>query len=89
MTSEFVQMAPMLVIAGVLVSWLSQLSLTARGHGFLADTALSLAGSGAAGLLAWELVAADPGLPVMFAIGAGGAALAILGQRGLWPHAGV
>ena len=41
MTTEYIaQMAPMLVIAGAMVAWVSQVSSTASGYGFLPDMAL-------------------------------------------------
>lgn len=84
MTTEWIaQMAPMLVLAGVTVAWLAQLSWTARGYGFLPDMALGLAGSAVAGTLIWAATSADAGMLAMLAIGGVGAVLAIVAQRGL------
>ena len=84
MTSEYIaQMAPMLVIAAVMVAWLAQIPSTARGYGFLPDMAISFVGSGLAGTLLWAATAAD-GMVGMFVIGSVGAVLAIIAQRGLW-----
>ena len=88
MTTEYIaQMGPMLVMAGLVVAWLAQLSATTRGHGLLPDMALGLIGSVAAGLLVWAVVSSGAGMLGMFGIGAAGAVLAIVAQRGLWRSA--
>ena len=88
MTSEYIaQMGPMLVVAGLMVAWLAQLSATTRGRGFLPDVALGLIGSVAGGLLGWAALASGAGMLGMFGIGAAGAVLAIAAQRGLWRSA--
>jgi uncharacterized membrane protein YeaQ/YmgE (transglycosylase-associated protein family) len=84
-TTEYIaQMAPMLVMAGLVVAWLAQLTSATRGWGFLPDVATGLIGSVAAGLLAWAAMPPGAGMLRMFAIGVGGAALVTLVQRGLW-----
>jgi uncharacterized membrane protein YeaQ/YmgE (transglycosylase-associated protein family) len=85
MTMEYIaQMAPMLIVAGQVVVWLAQIFSKTRGYGFLPDMALGLGGSVLAGTLVFAAVSADAGMLVMFGIGAVGAALAIVAQRGLW-----
>ena len=90
MTTEYiVQIGPMLVMAGLMVAWLAQLSSTTRGPGFLPDMALGLIGSVAGGLLVWAALSSGAGMLGMFGIGAAGAVLAIVAQRGLWRSAPV
>jgi hypothetical protein len=87
MTAEYlVRLGPMVLLAGLSVAWLAQVSGRTRayGYGFLPDIALALLGSVTAGLLAWAL-AAGPG-PMLGALGIGalGAALTLAAQRGAW-----
>ena len=90
MTGEYIaQMGPMLVMAGPAVAWLAQLSRRSRGWGLLPDMATGLIGSVAAGLLTWALVYSGTSMLRMFAIGAAGAVVAIVAQRGLWRFAPV
>ena len=87
MTPEFIaQMGPMLVLAGLTVAWLGQVSSLIRRHGrgLLPDIVLGLIGSVAAGLLVRATLSAGAGMLGMFAIGAAGAVLAIMAQRRLW-----
>jgi uncharacterized membrane protein YeaQ/YmgE (transglycosylase-associated protein family) len=84
-TTEYVaQMAPMLVMAGLVVAWLAQLTPSTRGWGFLPDIATAVIGSVAGGLLVWAAISPGAGMLRMFGIGAGGAVLVVLAQRGLW-----
>lgn len=90
MTTEWIaQMAPMLVLAGVMVAWLAQVSWTARGYGFLPDMAFGMGGSAVAGTLLWAAISASAGMLAMFAIGGVGAVLAIAAQRAAWRSAPV
>ena len=88
MTAEYVvQMGPMLVLAGLIVAWLAQLSSTVRGWGLVPDMGLGLIGSVTGGLLVWAVLSSGAGMLGMFGIGAVGAVLAIVAQRGLWRSA--
>jgi hypothetical protein len=87
-TTEYVaQMTPMLVLAGAMVAWLAQISSRAGGYGFLPDMAVGLGGSLLAGTLVLAAASADAGMLGVVGIGAAGAVLAIVAQRGLWRSA--
>lgn len=77
--------APMLVLAGLSVGWLTEALSPARGYGLRGDMALGLVGSGVvAGVLYALNRLGDGGLVATFLIGLAGAAFAIVAQRTLW-----
>lgn len=86
MTMEYLtQMGPMLVLAGLVVAWLTQVRLATRGPGLVFDIVLGLVGSVAGGLLISAALFSGAGMLGMLGIGAVGAVLAIVAQRRLWP----
>ena len=88
MTAEYVaRLGPMLVLAGLSVAWLAQVSRRTGAYGFMPDVALGLVGSLAAGLVAWAALSSGTGMLATFGIGAVGAVLVIAAQRGLWQAA--
>ena len=88
MTAEdVVRLGPMLMLAGLSIAWLAQVSERTIGFGFLPDIALGLIGSlaaGLAGLVVWATRSASTGMLAMFWTGAAGALLVIAAQRGVW-----
>ena len=87
MAEIIAQMAPMLVLGGLIMGWLAEIVSRARGYGFISDTVLALAGSLVAGAFVWLVIWRDAGMPMMLLVGCIGASLAILAQRGVWPSA--
>ena len=89
MTLEhLVQMGPMWITAGLMISWLAQAGWRAGAYGLLIDIALGIAGAIAAGLVAGTAISPNLGMLAMFAIGAAGATVLVAAQRFLWnpPH---
>jgi uncharacterized membrane protein YeaQ/YmgE (transglycosylase-associated protein family) len=85
MTGEYLaRVGPMVVLGGLSVAWLAQISGRTRAYGFLPDIAFGLIGSLTAGLLAWATLASGTGMLTTFGIGALGAVLALAVQRGVW-----
>jgi uncharacterized membrane protein YeaQ/YmgE (transglycosylase-associated protein family) len=84
MFEHIVQMGPMLVLAGLIAGWIAEAAARAGGYGFMVDMGVGLVGSVVGGSIVWVLISGDVGMPAMLAIGCGGAALAIAGQRRLW-----
>ena len=87
MAEIIVQMAPMLVLGGLIVGWLAEVASRPLGFGFIPDTVLGLAGSLLVGAFVWLVIWRDAGMTMMLFVGCTGAALAILAQRGVWPSA--
>lgn len=87
MAEIIVQMAPMLVLGGLIVGWLAEAVSRPWGYGFIPDTVLGLTGSLLAGVFVWLVIWRDAGMTMMLLVGCIGAALAIVGQRGVWPSA--
>src|SRR6059036_3128128 len=85
MFEDVVQMGPMLVLAGLITGWVAEVVSRADGHGFIRDIVLGLVGSVVVGVTVWFRISSEAGMPAMFLIGCGGAALAILAQRRFWP----
>jgi hypothetical protein len=81
---DIAQMGPMLVLAGVAVGWLSEAARRAGGYGFLADMSIALVGSVVVGGIVLGAVSTGLGMVAMFAVGCGGALLAIVAQRSVW-----
>ena len=79
------QMAPMLVLAGLAIGWLSEAVRSSGGYGFLVDVSIALVGSVFVGALVLGGMSTGLGMVAMFGIGCGGATLAIIAQRGVWP----
>jgi uncharacterized membrane protein YeaQ/YmgE (transglycosylase-associated protein family) len=84
MTEHIAQMGPMLILAGLVTGWMAEVLSRAGGYGLMTDLVVGLAGSVVGGTMVWVLVSTDAGMPGMFLIGCAGAAVAIVGQRGLW-----
>jgi len=83
--AEYVaQMAPMLVLAGLMVGWTVETVSRAGGYGLIPDMAVGLIGSVLAGGIISVVVSHRPGMLGMFVIGCAGAGLAVVAQRGLW-----
>jgi hypothetical protein len=91
MLEHIVQMAPMLILAGLAVGWTAEAVTRAGSYGSGSDMVLALVGSVVAGLTVWLAISAAAGMATMFLIGSGGAALLIAAQRTVWraPAVGV
>jgi uncharacterized membrane protein YeaQ/YmgE (transglycosylase-associated protein family) len=87
MAEIIVQMAPMLVLGGLIMGWLAEVFSRPGGYGFISDSVLALAGSLLAGAFVWLVIWRDAGMTMMLLVGCIGAALAILAQRSVWPSA--
>ena len=84
MMEHIAQMGPMLIVAALMVGWLTEAFSWAGGYGLIPDMGLGLLGSVVAGGIVWGVISSDVGMVAMFLIGGGGAALAIIGQRKFW-----
>jgi hypothetical protein len=87
MFEHVVQMGPMLVVAALLVGWMTEAVSGVGGYGLLHDMGLGLVGSVLVGGTVWVVVSGEAGMLAMFLIGCGGATLAIVAQRRLWRSA--
>jgi uncharacterized membrane protein YeaQ/YmgE (transglycosylase-associated protein family) len=87
MFEHIIQIGPMLVLAGLIAGWVAEAASRAGGYGFILDMVIGLIGSIVAGTIVWGLISSDTGMLAMLLIGCGGAALAIVAQRGLWRSA--
>jgi hypothetical protein len=79
------QLGPMLVLAGLVVGWVSEAARHSGGRGFLADLGIALVGSIIGGVIVWSSISTALGMLAMFGIGCGGGAQAIIVQRTVWP----
>jgi uncharacterized membrane protein YeaQ/YmgE (transglycosylase-associated protein family) len=84
MSEYIVQIAPMLVLAGIATGWTAEALSRAGGYGFIHDMVLGLIGSVLAGATLWIVIANQAGMPMMFLVGCTGAILVIAAQRSLW-----
>ena len=84
MLEHTVQMGPMLIVAALMVAWLTESFSWSGGRGLVPDMAFGLVGSAAAGAAAWSFVSGDVGMLLMFLVGTLGAVVVIVGQRTLW-----
>ena len=87
MSEHFVQMIPMLVLAGLTAGWLAEAvsrASRAGSYGFIPDIGLGLVGSVIAGSLVWNAISSEGGMLAMLLIGGVGGALAIIAQRTFW-----
>ena len=82
---DVAQMGPMLVLAGLAVGWLSEAVRRAGGYGFLVDLSITVVGSLIAGGTVMIGFSTGLGMMAMFSIGCGGAVLALMTQRTVWP----
>jgi uncharacterized membrane protein YeaQ/YmgE (transglycosylase-associated protein family) len=89
MAETIVQLAPMLILGGLIAGWLAEAGSRASGYGFISDVVLGLVGSLVAGAFVWLVIWRDAGMTTMLGVGCIGAALAIMAQRGVWPSARV
>jgi uncharacterized membrane protein YeaQ/YmgE (transglycosylase-associated protein family) len=88
MLEHIIQMAPMLVLAALMTGWVAEAASRAGGYGLRVEMALGLVGSLAVGGTLWAVISRDAGgMLVMFLVGSGGAALAIVAQRAFWRSA--
>jgi uncharacterized membrane protein YeaQ/YmgE (transglycosylase-associated protein family) len=83
MLEHIAQMAPMLVLAGLMAGWTAEAVSRAGGYGLIPDMVLGLIGSVLVGGIA-SAVSREAGMLGMFVIGGAGAALAVVAQRSLW-----
>ena len=83
MMEHIAQMAPMLVLAGLMAGWMVETFLRAGGYGLIPDMVVGVIGSVLVGGIVWAVVS-HAGMLGMFVIGCVGAGLAIAAQRGLW-----
>lgn len=83
MSEQITHMAPMLILAALLVAWLAEAVSRAGSYGYMVDMAVSLVGSVVAGTLVW-IFFTGIGMALMFGSGCAGATLAIAAQRGFW-----
>jgi uncharacterized membrane protein YeaQ/YmgE (transglycosylase-associated protein family) len=77
----------MLILAGLMAGWVAEAVSRADGYGLILDMVLGLIGSVVVGATVWAVISSDAGMPAMFLIGCGGAALAIVAQRRCWRSA--
>jgi uncharacterized membrane protein YeaQ/YmgE (transglycosylase-associated protein family) len=87
MSESIAQMAPMLIMAGLTIGWLSEALSRAGGYGFMYDMLLGLLGSIGLAAMIWIGISNDIGMVTMSLIGCIGGALAIVAQRSLWRSA--
>jgi uncharacterized membrane protein YeaQ/YmgE (transglycosylase-associated protein family) len=87
MSESIAQMAPMLIMAGLTIGWLSEALSRAGGYGFMYDMLLGLLGSIGLAAMIWIGISNDIGVVTMSLIGCIGGALAIVAQRSLWRSA--
>jgi uncharacterized membrane protein YeaQ/YmgE (transglycosylase-associated protein family) len=87
MLDHIVQMAPLLLIAGLMVGWLAEAVTRVGGYGLIPDMVLGLVGSVIGGGIVWVAGPSQAGMLATFLVGGGAAALAIGAQRGLWRSA--
>jgi uncharacterized membrane protein YeaQ/YmgE (transglycosylase-associated protein family) len=87
MSEHIAQMGPMLILAGLMAGWVAEAVSRADGYGLILDMVLGLIGSVVVGATVWAVISSDAGMPAMFLIGCGGAALAIVAQRRCWRSA--
>jgi uncharacterized membrane protein YeaQ/YmgE (transglycosylase-associated protein family) len=87
MSEHIAQMGPMLILAGLMAGWGAEAVSRADGYGLILDMVLGLIGSVVVGATVWAVISSDAGMPAMFLIGCGGAALAIVAQRRCWRSA--
>lgn len=85
MLEYIAQVGPMLVLAGFTAETVSR----AGGYGLILDMILGVVGSLLVGGITWVLVSHEAGVLAMYAIGAAGAGLAVVGQRRRWRSARV
>jgi uncharacterized membrane protein YeaQ/YmgE (transglycosylase-associated protein family) len=86
-TEYIAQMAPMLLLAGLAIGWVSEAVSRAKGYGFMYDLALGIVGSVLAGIVMSVVVSREAGMVVMFVTGCIGATLALAAQRQFWRSA--
>jgi uncharacterized membrane protein YeaQ/YmgE (transglycosylase-associated protein family) len=82
------QIAPMLVLGGLMAGWLAEAVSRPWGYGFIPDVVVGVAGSLLAGAFVWLVIWRDAGMTTMLLVGCTAAALAIFAQRGIWPSTG-
>ena len=87
MSESIAQMAPMLIMAGLTIGWLSEALSRAGGYGFMYDMLLGLIGSIGLAAMIWIGISNDIGMMTMSLIGCIGGALAVVAQRSLWRSA--
>jgi len=87
MSEYMVQMAPMLVLAGIATGWTAEVLSRTGGYGFIHDMVLALIGSVLAGVTLWIVIANHAGMPMMFLVGCAGAIVMIAAQRTVWRSA--
>ena len=81
------QMAPLLIVAGLVMGWLAEAATRAGGYGLINDMLTAVAGSIIAGSVFWMAVSATAGMVAMLLIGCTGGGLAIAAQRAFWRSA--
>ena len=87
MFEHVAHMGSMLILAGLMAGWVAEAVSRADGYGLILDMVLGLIGSVVVGATVWAVISSDAGMPAMFLIGCGGAALAIVAQRRCWRSA--
>jgi hypothetical protein len=87
MNEQIVQVAPMLVLAGLGAGWLAETLMGRRGYGLVVDMALGVGAGLVGGSIFLVLFGLSAGMFVMFAVGFGLATGVILAQRLGWPCA--
>lgn len=85
MLEDIARVGPMLVLAGLAVGWLSEAVRPTGGHGLLVDLGIAFGGSVIGGGLVVGGISTGLGMVAVFSIGCGGAVLAIVAQRMVWP----
>lgn len=84
MMEHIAQMAPMLILAGLVTGWTAETVSRAGGYGLIPDMVAGVIGSVLVGGVVWGVLSYRPGMLGMFVIGCAGAGLAVLAQRSLW-----
>ena len=83
MSETVLQMAPMLLLGGLIAGWSAEAMARAGGYGLIPDMVIGLVGSVLAGAGSWW-IAPDVGMITTLLVGWAGAALCLVAQRGLW-----
>ena len=88
MLEPIIPMGPLLILDGLVTGWVAEAATRAGGYGLRVEMALGLVGSLAVGgTLGAVISRAAGGMLVMFLVGSGGAALAIVAPRAFWRSA--
>ncbi len=87
MLEQIAHMGPMLGLAGLMTGWTAETVSRSGGYGLIPDMIVGLIGSVLVGGLVWVAVFQGAGMLGMFVIGAAGATVAVVTQRGLWRSA--